>query len=209
MKYPRTFHLPFSKGITSDDKIIQNLDFLKNSEVVVTLKMDGENTTMREDKIYARSEDSMDDPSRHWVKNLYYSLNYKLNGRILCGENLYAEHSIHYKNLKSYFYLFGVWDSNYEWCFDWDVVESTAKELSLELVPILYRGKFDLDILRELSKIKSYEGNEVEGFVVRTIKGFPRSDFCLCVAKFVRENHVKTDSHWKYSKIIKNEIRRD
>jgi len=37
-KYPRTYHLPFSLGLQSDDKVIDSLDFIRDKEVVVSLK---------------------------------------------------------------------------------------------------------------------------------------------------------------------------
>ena len=36
VKFPRTMHLPFSPGISSDDKIITTTKFLENREVIVT-----------------------------------------------------------------------------------------------------------------------------------------------------------------------------
>lgn len=57
-KYPRTYHLPYSLGITSDDKILPNDNIFFNKEIIVTVKMDGENTTITNDKVYTRSIDS-------------------------------------------------------------------------------------------------------------------------------------------------------
>jgi hypothetical protein len=68
VKFPRTPHLPFSEGVQEDDRIIESLDALLNHEVVVTKKMDGENTTMYRDHIHARSLDRRSHPSRDWVK---------------------------------------------------------------------------------------------------------------------------------------------
>jgi hypothetical protein len=42
-KYPRTYHLPHSPGITDDDKLMPNFMGFKDCEIVVTEKMDGEN----------------------------------------------------------------------------------------------------------------------------------------------------------------------
>ena len=42
VKYPRSMHLPWSHP-SKDDKVIKNLDAFIGQEVVVTLKMDGEN----------------------------------------------------------------------------------------------------------------------------------------------------------------------
>ena len=40
VKFPRTYHLPFSPGVGSDDKIISSLESLLGKEVVVTEKME-------------------------------------------------------------------------------------------------------------------------------------------------------------------------
>ncbi|MEI8604633.1 RNA ligase family protein [Pseudoalteromonas sp. B160] len=45
VKYPRTPHLPWSPGATEDDIHQGNLSCFANKQVVVTEKMDGENTT--------------------------------------------------------------------------------------------------------------------------------------------------------------------
>ena len=42
IKYPRTYHLPYSQSKTDDDKTLPNDDQFKGMEVVVTIKMDGE-----------------------------------------------------------------------------------------------------------------------------------------------------------------------
>lgn len=97
-----------------DDKIVKSLDSLINEKIIVWEKMDGENTTMTRNDIYARSVDSIDHESRHWIKKFWYDNirhNIPENWRI-CGENMFAKHSIHYNNLKSYFYGFAIYDEN-------------------------------------------------------------------------------------------------
>ena len=44
MKYPRSYHLYFSPGATSDDRIAISTDSLINTEIIITEKMDGSNT---------------------------------------------------------------------------------------------------------------------------------------------------------------------
>lgn len=51
IKYPRTYHLPWSPGTTKDDRIMKDIDTLLNNEVVITLKMDGENCVDENTKI--------------------------------------------------------------------------------------------------------------------------------------------------------------
>jgi len=38
IKYPRTPHIHFSPGISNDDQIIQNLENLQNTEIVIQKK---------------------------------------------------------------------------------------------------------------------------------------------------------------------------
>ncbi|WP_291307636.1 MULTISPECIES: RNA ligase family protein [unclassified Devosia] len=54
-KYGRTCHLPTSPGATSDDKVMLGLDGLMAGDLVVTEKMDGENTTIHRGGSHARS----------------------------------------------------------------------------------------------------------------------------------------------------------
>jgi len=35
-KYPRTFHLPWSEGATSDDKTLDNVDHFEGKRVIIT-----------------------------------------------------------------------------------------------------------------------------------------------------------------------------
>src|SRR6185369_15458032 len=135
VKYPRTYHLPFSKGRTDDDRALKDCSQFEGKEVVVTIKMDGENTTgYQSGHVHARSIDSDNHPSRSWVKNFLSTCLHELpqNWR-LCGENLYAKHSIHYKQLASYFYLFSMWDDRNN-CLSWDDTVEWARLLDLSTV---------------------------------------------------------------------------
>ena len=71
IKYPRTPHLPWSEGITSDDKKIKTLNKFHGRSVIITEKMDGENTTMYRNNIHARSLDSRGGEERAWIKNFW------------------------------------------------------------------------------------------------------------------------------------------
>lgn len=201
-KYPRTFHLPWSETITSDDKVLSDISCFVGSEVVVTEKMDGENTSMYQCKIHARSIDSKahSHSSRDWVKNLWNEIRYSIpTGWRICGENLYAKHSIGYKDLKSYFYGFSIWNEE-NICLSWDNTVEWFELLGIVSVPVLYRGIFDEEKLRQLSVDKEKQ----EGYVVRFSNSFRYEDFSKSVAKFVRFNHVTTSKHWMYSKVEKN-----
>lgn len=200
-KYPKTMHLPWSHGLQNDDRVIEDLSVLKNSnEIIITEKMDGENATLYHDYYHARSLDSRHHPSRDWIKSFHGNIKYLIDKNIrICGENLYAEHSIRYENLKSYFMGFSVWDNNTNTCWDWDLTLELFEQLNIVPVTTIYRGEwdqswFDNFILPEGS----------EGYVVRNVDKFHFNNFKYNVAKFVRKNHVQTDQHWMNKVIIPN-----
>jgi len=207
-KYPRTPHLPWSPGATSDDKYIQNLSSFKGRKIVVTEKMDGENCTIYPDgTCHARSIDSGYHESRSWIKQFAAKIGpqiddkiYKNNWRIT-GENVYAKHSIHYDNLKSYFYLFGFWELDI--CLDWNYTKDVANDNGIILVPILYEGPFDELVLKALP---STLNENQEGFVVRVKDNIHAFEWHNCAAKWVRSNHVQTDEHWMNKQVVKNSL---
>lgn len=202
-KYPRTFHLPSSPGSTSDDKIHDNIDFFEGREIVITEKFDGENTTMMNDSIYARSLDSVDHPSRHWVKGLWGRIKHDIpEGWKICGENLFATHSLHYENLSSYFLVFSIWDEDDD-CLSWKDTEIFSKYLGLQTVPVLWSGLYNKEFVEKF-KINT---ETQEGFVIRIADGFPFKDFQTSVSKWVRKGHVTTDDHWMYKKITPNKLK--
>lgn len=69
VKYPRTFHLPWSEEIHNDDKTLTDLSCFEGEEVVITEKMDGENTTWYNDYTHARSINSTKSIARTHNKN--------------------------------------------------------------------------------------------------------------------------------------------
>lgn len=47
-KYPRTYHMPFSEGLTNDDRKVPEewWSYLSGKTLVLTEKLDGENTSI-------------------------------------------------------------------------------------------------------------------------------------------------------------------
>lgn len=205
-KYPRTFHLPWSRSRTDDDKILRTVDHFEGKEVVVTEKLDGENTTLYRNHIHARSLDSKDHASRHWVKMLHGTISFHIpEGWRICGENVYALHSIYYEHLTSYFYVFSIWNENNE-CLSWDETVEWAELLGLETAPVLYRGIWSEETVKSCYTKQSVFGGEQEGYVVRLTERFSYEDFKQSAAKFVRKNHVQTDQHWLSKPVVPNGI---
>ncbi len=203
VKYPRTYHLPWSEGVQRDDKVmsISALDDFKNKHVVVTEKMDGENCSLYKNYFHARSIDSRNHPSRNWLKGFWSQIANEIpEGWRVCGENLYAKHSIKYENLESYFYGFSVWNNDV--CLSWDKTVEWFSLLGITSVPVLYDGIFDVNKIMSLWQAdKSFA---MEGYVVRVFEDFSYDQFKNKVGKFVRKDHVASDEHWMFNELEKN-----
>lgn len=204
-KYPRTPHLPWSPGTTDDDKVLHDLSHFVSKRVVITKKMDGENTTMYSNHIHARSIDSRGGVDRDWCKTFWSSIAHDIpeNWRI-CGENLWARHSIAYEDLPSYFMGFSVWDEN-NICLSWDETLHYFALLGVEPVYVIYDGIWNEDACRVLHR--SLDPEKDEGFVVRIADKFAYGDFGISVAKYVRKGHVQTDKHWRHQEIVPNGLK--
>jgi hypothetical protein len=168
--------------------------YIKGRRVIVTEKMDGENTTMYNDHIHARSVDSTNHPSRNWVKNIWGNICGDIpEGWRVCGENLYAKHSISYHELPSYFMGFSIWNEM-NVCLGWDETLEYFQLLNVVPVPILYDGIFDEKKIKKFWDKRNWGTSE--GYVIRVADSFPYQDFKKRVAKFVRMGHVQTTKHW-------------
>lgn len=203
IKYPRTFHMIGSPGICDDDKVIESMDNFFNTEIVITEKLDGENSSLYNDYYHARSIDGRHHPSRDWIKQFHASIKHLIPvGDRICGENLYAKHSIYYDDLESYFYGFSYWC--HQMCLDYDNTTSIFETLNIKTPEVLYKGIYDENIIQNI--INSFP-NEKEGFVIRKTQSFHYTDFKDNVVKWVRPHHVATNIHWMHDQIIPNKIK--
>lgn len=204
-KYPRTCHLPWSLGKTDDDRVMSNVDSFIGKHVVVTEKYDGENTSLYADGFsHSRSVDSQSHESQSWLKQFWNVRAHNLpsNWRI-CGENLYAKHSIYYNNLPSYFLGFSLWNEN-NICLDWKETQRWFSELYIVPVSVLYDGIYNEREIKDCWHPRC--SNTQEGYVVRLAESFSYEDFSRSVGKFVRSHHVRTDDHWKYGKEMERNV---
>ncbi|WP_291730798.1 RNA ligase family protein [Leisingera sp. F5] len=203
-KYGRTFHLPQSPGATSEDKIMLDTSALMaEPQVVITEKMDGENTTIHSGGCHPRSPDARYHPSRDWMKAYAAGISPALaEGERIAGEYLYARHAIAYTSLPSYFLGFA-WIVNGV-IQPWEETLSRFGELGIVSVPVLYRGPLSGQVLQ--GTIAGLDLEAQEGFVVRAARGFAEADMQSLLAKYVRAGHVQTDVHWMNAETIKNGI---
>jgi len=213
VKYPRTYHLPWSPGMNRDDRQMTDISIFEGQRVMICEKLDGENTTWYNDYIHARSLDSDSHPSRNWVKNLWAQHAYELpDGWRLCGENMFAKHAIHYTKengnaLDSFFYVFSIWNEK-NMCLSWDETIEWIQLLGLTPVPVIYDGIWNMNIIEELNKKMEASPNTIEGYVIRLAREYHYSEFRDVCGKYVRKNHVQNNhGHWSQQKITKNELK--
>ena len=201
VKYPSTSYLPNSPSLDENDTVIDPKVF-DDIEIVVTQKMDGENTTLTSEYTHARSMDSADHPTRSWVKQLWAQIRYDIpQGWRINGENVYAFHSIRYDNLETYFYCFSIWNEH-NVCLSWDETVEWCAMLGLTPAPVIYRGVYDLKAIHAAWEALDHDS---EGYVVRDAGSYSYQEFPNKLAKWVRNdflqvtlNHDGSELHWMH-----------
>ena len=212
-KYGRTYHYPFSPGTTSDDRISRGYweDIKKINELVHTEKLDGENNCLNAYGVFARSHAApTESPWSLAIRQRWELIKNDLGDIELFGENLYAVHSIEYKRLEEYYYIFAVRCMD-KW-LSWEEVKFYASLFDFPVVPEIHTqmvSDYTEEQLREQVIAYSQEpsvfdsfdtitGNACsrEGVVSRNTGEYAVSDFARNVFKYVRKGHVKTDAHW-------------
>lgn len=208
VRYPRTYHLPSSPGATSDDKRLESVVQFEGQDVVATLKLDGECTTLYRAHLHARSLDSGHHASRAWVKHLHAQIAHDIPpGWRICGENMFAKHAIAYERLPSYFFVFSIWNERNE-ALSWAETVEWCSLLGLETVPVFYTGRWPGEESLSAKLPTPRWSEENEGFVVRVMRGFAYGDFRTLTGKWVRAGHVPGSSgHWATAEVIPNRLR--
>jgi hypothetical protein len=194
-KYPSTAYLKLSPSG------LPLAGALAGANVVITEKMDGENTTIAQGYTHARSVDSRHHPSRSWLKSWHQQIAWQIpEGLRICGENLYAKHSIYYPDLESYFYGFSAWRGTT--CLPWAETLGIFESLGIQPVPVLFEGKLSDLVCAQV--VQGLDLSRQEGFVVRVAGGFELEQFPEKVQKWVRHGHVQTDQHWASQAVVPN-----
>lgn len=186
--------------------MIDSTDIFLGNQVIVSEKFDGECTSMYNDHIHARSLDSRHHDSRAWVKQFWSQISHEIPDKWrICGENVFAQHSIQYDNLPSYFLGFSVWNERNE-CLAWDETLEWFEMLGITPVATLYSCIYTKDVEQELQKIE-LDWETHEGYVIRNAHSFHYKDFRNNVAKYVRKDHVQTiKHHWMGQPVVPNNL---
>ena len=211
-KYGRTCHYPFSPGTTSDDRI--QYDYWQYLQAMPALlhteKLDGENNCLNRYGVFARSHAApTTSPWTNAIRQRWQSLKHDLGDLELFGENLYAIHSIEYRQLAQHYFVFAVRCLD-QW-LSWEEVQFYAAAFDFPTVPVLQAASAFTDenafrenvlaLAKAPSALDAYDvqTNQPctrEGIVSRNVNGYPVSALGENVFKYVRKGHVKTDEHW-------------
>lgn len=211
-KYGRTFHYPFSPGATSDDRISRDYWELITAIplLVHTEKLDGENNCLSRHGVFARSHAApVTSPWTETIRQYWQTVRHDLGDLEIFVENLYAVHSIRYRQLDHHFYVFAVREHG-RW-LSWEETKFYAAMLGLPVVPEIKviptpedRPAFERETQLittgrgALDPVDAFTGAEItmEGIVSRNAESYPAEEFSRNVFKYVRKGHVKTDRHW-------------
>jgi hypothetical protein len=140
------------------------------------------------------------------VKRFHASIKHEIPvGYRVCGENLYAQHSIIYDDLLSYFYGFSVWTNEPNVSLPWDDALVFFELLGITPVPVVYRGLYSEAAFA--SCVTKLDLNRDEGLVMRVTKAIPFEDFGTHMCKWVRKGHVQTNKHWMHQQVIPNHLK--
>ncbi|OQR88602.1 hypothetical protein THRCLA_10216 [Thraustotheca clavata] len=220
-KFPRTKHLLPSKSISRDDLVLDPTDaaVFVNTEITIQEKVDGANLGLfltNDFKVVAQNRSHFCNSETApqfkgldiWIQMHQFELIDLLSppGRyVLYGEWLFAQHSIAYSKLPSYFLAFDIFDRSNQTFLSVKTVQTRLEVTSIHMVPTLFTGVYkDLSQFRSLLETKSkYYDGPVEGIVIRK----ESSDVLMERAKLVRDDFIQNiDDHWAKKGTVKNKL---
>ncbi|MDX2304842.1 MAG: RNA ligase family protein [Microscillaceae bacterium] len=136
-KYCRTLHAQISLGTSSDDRFMPSgyvKAFAEMEDLVLTEKLDGQNNCFNKEGVFARSHAvSSEHPWDKPLRERWQLIKNDLKELEIFGENMYAIHSIAYRKLESFFYVFAIREGDY-W-LPWEEVKFYAEMLDFPTVP--------------------------------------------------------------------------
>jgi hypothetical protein len=196
-KYPHTPYAPWCEyddiDLSDGNRRLSYGELMSyfDQEVVALVKLDGECCGIERHRAHARSLDGKPAGSR--VKPVIAGVQANMPETFkVWAENLEKPHIIkHHQDLVA----FNIFDGEMALSFD-EFVE-WADLLGLPTPDVIYRGIFDVKVLKKLSS--SIDTDKQEGFVVRKAKPFCFDDFGLSVFKYVTpefKRKLKVAEHW-------------
>ena len=202
VRFPRTSHVPWSPGATSDDRTLRDMSAFEGRRVVVTVKRDGQNDTIYPTgELHARSPDAPPhaDQAMARAEAARWQFDLPEGWRAVC-ESLWRRHSIAYDDLPSFLLGINLWDER-NVCLGWDDTLEWFGLLGVNPVETIHDGVFDERLLRSIA----FDRDRMEGWVVRVADPIPYGEYGRLVAKFVRPDHVHLHGS-RHSAIVPNAI---
>ena len=227
-KYPRTPHLFGARG-TDDDRRLGEREshaFLDDPSLIVEEKIDGTNVGVHfsdvgelvlqcRGHLITEGMHPQYDLFKQWAAVKQFVLEERLQNRfIMFGEWVYAKHSIHYRQLKHYFYEFDIYDKEQESFLDLEQRLAILEGLGVETVPVIHTGTIDREALEGLIGPSEFDShfenpltqrsdNLMEGLYVRTeAEGAVTGRAKMVRPEFVEK--IKQSAHWQHQKMTPN-----
>ena len=212
VKYDKTFHV---FPVTSKHNLDKTqLKRLLSGSVVIEEKMDGSNvgiirhakgfSLQKRNSLVGTSVHAQFDFFHNWANGAARERIMSVpSGTLIYGELLYATHHIYYNNLPEEFLVFDVRQGK-KW-MKYDERKEFCERHRFFMVPLVNRGNFTKDDLREIVPEHSAHGDICEGVVVKRYAkhGYFRG-------KIVKPGFIKTldedDEHWSRKEVRRNKV---
>ena len=218
-RFPHTPHIAWlGSGQPRDDKVLAPAEvtaFLAGN-VIVEEKVDGANigfsladdgnlqvqnrgSYLTADHCHAQFQ-----PLFRWLRGKEDAIAEALfPDLMLFGEWCYAVHSVRYDNLPDWFLAFDVFDRRTGIFWSVELRNQLVASLSLQLVPQLGAGVYDLDSVKRMLGKSRLSGVPAEGIYLRN----ERAGHLAGRAKLVRAEFVQAiDTHWSRRSVQSNAI---
>jgi hypothetical protein len=228
VKYPKTPHLFGSTGTTDDAHLSarQSMEFLANESLLIEEKIDGTNVGIHfsdEGKLILQCRGHLITEGMHpqydlfkqWAAAKQYTFAEQLQNRfILFGEWVYARHTIHYRKLPHYFFVFDIYDKHEQVFLSHERRSDMLSTTAIPTVPQLTSGPVKTTQLEKLMGASKFSGQFenssashpdqlMEGLYLRIEDG----GIVTGRAKFVRRKFVdqmKQNDEWRHKAIVPN-----
>ncbi len=229
-KYPRTPHLFGSKG-TDDDKHCSEADsnaFIADDSLIVEEKLDGTNVGIHfsdEGELVLQCRGHLITEGMHpqydlfkqWAVVKRQALEERLASRfILFGEWVYAQHSVHYRQLSHYFFEFDIYDKQTEQFLNLTARMQLLCGSGIQTVPVVHQGSASRKQLSQLigpshfdsvfdNPLTGQQDNLMEGLYLRTeANGHVTGRAKIVRPEFVEK--IKQSTHWQQKAMVPNQL---
>jgi len=224
--YPRTKHLPHQPNASRQDLIATEDEasiIFREPHVYIEEKVDGANLgVMWEDegpvirnrshilrKGYRKETAAKMQFASTWSwmydrREAFLKLHDLFGPASIYGEWLYAQHSIPYKELPSYFIAFDIFDHQFKKYLDTGQARKLLQEAGFDIPPLLHHGELDSyqHLTRFLEQPSAFSPTKREGVYLKVSDG----SFIQHRFKMVRQDFIAGE-HWSDSHLMKNGLR--